>query len=749
MTYARADALIAPAVFARATAPVVPDQRSRSTATPSPRTPSLLRDRRSLERQADDMASRIIAGGRVEPTASVEPSPRLEVQSKCAGCGGGSTGDCACPDERVQRKARPGARENEAPILVDDGATAAPGQMTRSAFLAAVRARVIATCNDELAVVGRSADDCPYIHHWLAYYQRRSARQIERAGAVYSAMSVTSAAELVGVVVSRVRAAVRIWVTTGRITGIPTVVADDDERSAEAIQTKGHAGASPPAAGQSPAEVRAGLGPGRPLDGGLRRRMERGFGRSFASVRVHTDGHADRAAARLDARAFTVGRDIAFATGEYRPGTVPGDLLIAHELAHTVQQGATGRLGAPAREAHGLEDDADQAAVGAVLGSRSPSIREGGGLRLQRCGRTVKRCPRGYSWRVASAVGVGPVCDCVWRCLPGERPTASDYSSGPVMRCPPEQFCDQPRIEEVDLDYEQVGRTTTTHAVGAHMTPMTGAAACGCLPLDMEGEAISDVPLRPSDFEMTDVVGPLVERAAAQRAANPRTGVRQPEREPAQRPRPSAPMTPPPSHVGAPPEPHVPPGGAPRRTRGGPTSSETPAQAPYIIRPRTHVQQIDEYGCGAACGQMAAATHRRRVPQERITAHPEFDQGMVLNGKMFGRGYQTIPLGRAMESLAPIRGRSWRGMMVFPPDMRNPRAQSNTWYRDLVRGVLDRGGGVFIARTDGGNHWIVVDAVSDTHVQIRDPAREQSQVITLDDFRNRFMGDVVVPEARP
>jgi len=144
---------------------------------------------------------------------------------------------------------------------------------------------------------------------------------------------------------------------------------------------------------------------------------------------------------------------------------------------------------------------------------------------------------------------------------------------------------------------------------------------------------------------------------------------------------------------------------------------------------------------------MAAATHRRRVPQERLTAHPEFNQGMELNGKVFGRGYETVPLGRALESLAPVRGRRWRGMMVFPPDMRNPRAQSTTWYRDLVSGVLDRGGGVFIARTDGGNHWIVVDAVSDTHVQIRDPARQQSQVITLEDFRNRFMGDVVVPEA--
>src|SRR5436305_946644 len=40
----------------------------------------------------------------------------------------------------------------------------------------------------------------------------------------------------------------------------------------------------------------------------------------------------------LGARAFTIGHDIAFGTGEYRPGTAAGDVLIAHELAHTIQQ---------------------------------------------------------------------------------------------------------------------------------------------------------------------------------------------------------------------------------------------------------------------------------------------------------------------------------------------------------------------------------------------------------------------------
>src|SRR3954471_20874347 len=43
----------------------------------------------------------------------------------------------------------------------------------------------------------------------------------------------------------------------------------------------------------------------------------------------------------IEARAFTLGRDIAFAPGEYAPGTAQGRRLIAHELAHVVQQTGT------------------------------------------------------------------------------------------------------------------------------------------------------------------------------------------------------------------------------------------------------------------------------------------------------------------------------------------------------------------------------------------------------------------------
>ncbi len=60
---------------------------------------------------------------------------------------------------------------------------------------------------------------------------------------------------------------------------------------------------------------------------------------------AHTDSNASSVSNRVNARAFTVGNHVAFGGGEYKPGTLAGDALIAHELAHTVQQqGAEGSV---------------------------------------------------------------------------------------------------------------------------------------------------------------------------------------------------------------------------------------------------------------------------------------------------------------------------------------------------------------------------------------------------------------------
>jgi Domain of unknown function (DUF4157) len=89
---------------------------------------------------------------------------------------------------------------------------------------------------------------------------------------------------------------------------------------------------------------------GEPLDAALRARLQPRFGHDFSRVRVHTDERAAASAQAVQATAYTVGRDIVFARGAYAPGTSAGQHLLAHELAHVVQQGQAARLapGSPA-----------------------------------------------------------------------------------------------------------------------------------------------------------------------------------------------------------------------------------------------------------------------------------------------------------------------------------------------------------------------------------------------------------------
>jgi hypothetical protein len=88
--------------------------------------------------------------------------------------------------------------------------------------------------------------------------------------------------------------------------------------------------------------------PGKPLDPITRAFFEPRLGRDLGNVRVSADAAAARSAAAVGARAYTVGRRIAFAAGEYVPGTSSGRSLLAHELAHVVQQSGGGPVARPA-----------------------------------------------------------------------------------------------------------------------------------------------------------------------------------------------------------------------------------------------------------------------------------------------------------------------------------------------------------------------------------------------------------------
>jgi len=104
----------------------------------------------------------------------------------------------------------------------------------------------------------------------------------------------------------------------------------------------------------APAHVRSALGDGgRALDEGTRAAMESRFGARFDHVRLHTGGSAALSAERLGARAYTLGQHVVVGGAGLQPGSAAGERLLAHELAHVVQQtgGAGGMAGNIARRA--------------------------------------------------------------------------------------------------------------------------------------------------------------------------------------------------------------------------------------------------------------------------------------------------------------------------------------------------------------------------------------------------------------
>jgi hypothetical protein len=136
------------------------------------------------------------------------------------------------------------------------------------------------------------------------------------------------------------------WVQTGSAVSRP---GDADERQADRVADevvagapatvpREHQGATPadsPAARQASASRAGG---GQPLAEPERTFFAARMGHDFRDVRVHTDARAAQSARAVNALAYTIGQDIHFAAGSYAPHTASGRHLLAHELAHTVQQ---------------------------------------------------------------------------------------------------------------------------------------------------------------------------------------------------------------------------------------------------------------------------------------------------------------------------------------------------------------------------------------------------------------------------
>jgi hypothetical protein len=400
------------------------------------------KDHDPYEAEADRAADAVVSGGSA-PSLSGAPSGDDDIQRKCASCeeeereqaglspdsasgGGSATPASAAPAQAPEASESESEAELEqqgpeepgeipAPgLIVDEAAAEAPpGAMRKPEFLSALKQSVCSTVDAGTAGTGDSSSGCPWISHWFDYYEGKSARHLERALLKYApeARGAASASSYIGAVTARVEQSVAVWRETGEVTGLPEGMSPMLPGGilgglmsfAGGLFFKARSGG---ARNADPSAVRGRLGGGRSLDGAVRTRMESAFGVGFSGVRVHTGSTAGRLSNEMNARAFTLGRDVAFGSGEYRPGTPAGDALIAHELAHVVQQGATESAAPQSKGVNpatsSLELDADNAAVAAtaslwgrtVTGMKGltaeamPRLRSG--LQLQRCAKTTK-----------------------------------------------------------------------------------------------------------------------------------------------------------------------------------------------------------------------------------------------------------------------------------------------------------------------------------------------------------------------
>jgi hypothetical protein len=349
------------------------------------------------------------AGGpEVEPTSLVDPpEPAGQMPEPGPETIPNSPGTSAVPAAETESDA-PAAAPAPVFIVEDNAEEIGPGQMKKSDFLAQLRREVCRVVDETLAGTDQTTQGCPYISYWFNFYSQKNSTHIERTIHRYApgTRRVTSAAEYITIFTQRARQSAETWARTGEITGIPEGLPvnlpgmgflGDIGKAFSGIGglfLKGRGKICPIWASENPRAIQQKLGDGVPLEAGVRSRMESAFGTDFSHVRTHTDTGAAKLANDLDSHAFTVGQHVAFGGGEYQPGTPMGDALIAHELAHVVQQQG-GNGGSAAYNS--LEQDADHSAAGVltslwgktgatftrVAQNTMPSLKSG--LSLQRC----------------------------------------------------------------------------------------------------------------------------------------------------------------------------------------------------------------------------------------------------------------------------------------------------------------------------------------------------------------------------
>jgi len=169
---------------------------------------------------------------------------------------------------------------------------------------------------------------------------------------------------------------------------------------------------------------------GQPLNSSVRDFMEKRFDHDFSGVRVHADANAGESAQTVGADAYTVGSQIIFAPGRYAPASAEGQALVAHELAHVIQQ-ETSNASKPAGESSSFEHEAQTAAAQVPTGpvhvnlsrtglNLAKAPKPAGAARRPRRIRLKRRVPRHSPVSFWPAIGlVGSGHHRPWRHQPG------------------------------------------------------------------------------------------------------------------------------------------------------------------------------------------------------------------------------------------------------------------------------------------------------------------------------------------
>lgn len=230
----------------------------------------------------------------------------------------------------------------------------------------------------------------------------------------------------------------------------------------EKLHRKSEDGPSSPAA--APPIVHEVLNsPGHPLDSATRAFFEPRLGYDFSRVRVHHDAKATESAASVNARAYTVGKNIIFGEGHYSPARADGKQLLAHELTHVMQQ-----EGAPPIALQRACRSAAQCAIptSGSAGQFGPKVEAeseaiavaSGGVAPIGGGPTSCALPRHKERAInfetlALTAGLGATIDpqiagfFINACLSpndgGSTGKCSDFPGGPPLGAPPGKFCVQ------------------------------------------------------------------------------------------------------------------------------------------------------------------------------------------------------------------------------------------------------------------------------------------------------------------